>query len=430
MKVSQLSLVELYSKEKITPSIEKAILEKESFSSISPDYCRSVCKLKCKSPSFAKLLSIEVDVLIIQENIALPGKYDRAPGQQERIQMGVIKHLTDNAGMSGLTYRVIPLLKCELKPQDLKLGKPPAATTLLKCKPYLWEEIRRSKPRVILSLGTAVTKALGFKRLSNGRNRGAITRLSQGDYAHTLPDIPVVLSAHPKILSMIRQNAQGSGMWGSDYYNVILRDFQKANDLARGLKELPDLVSTIKFYKENRITFCKSVADVQACMDRIAALPESAVLSFDTETNTLDAMAVGAKLLTIQFGWRDPASGQIVAAVIPLNHRKNLFYKADEAWPLIAPMLEGSRPKVAHNGKFDILMIYWTMGTRVRNLKFDTMLMLHSISSGNQGCYGLKAAAWDFLWDLGFAGYEDLLPSLKDVEVDTDSDAEAFDTTA
>jgi hypothetical protein len=66
-----------------------------------------------------------------------------------------------------------------------------------------------------------------------------------------------------------------------------------------------------------------------------------------------------------------------------------------------------------HNGKFDVLYIASTTGVRVRNLVLDTMLLLHDIDSGIQGCYSLKTAAWDWLPDLEFAGWDDLLPPLS-----------------
>ena len=48
-------------------------------------------------------------------------------------------------------------------------------------------------------------------------------------------------------------------------------------------------------------------------------------------------MAEDAKLLCVQFGYRDIESGIIVAKVIPLWHRTNNMYNPDEAWKLITP---------------------------------------------------------------------------------------------
>ena len=422
MKVSQLTLEELFSKPKITPSIEKAIIVLSDFSAINEAYCSNICKLKCKTPESVTLLNQEVDILFIQDHRPLPGKYDRRPTQQQDVEKAVIDFIARKAGLQGLTYRITSLLKCSLEKDDLVKGKAPTATKLLKCKPYLLEEIRKVNPKVIVSLGTAASKALGFKQIGNGRDRGKIITLAEGDLKDSLPDIPVVVTAHPRILSMIRQNAQGAGMWGSDYFDVIQRDFKKAGDLARGEVTIQNVKEAVAFYRENRITFCKTVDEVNAALAILEKLDPCSVVSFDTETTGLDPLSPLAKLLTIQFGYRDPSDGVIKAIVIPLWHRRNKSYDPILVWPRIAAFLEGPTPKVAHHGKFDILYIYWTTGTRVRNLKFDTMLLLHSISSGNQGCYGLKAATWDYLYDLGFAGYEDLLPKLKSIGIDLDED--------
>jgi uracil-DNA glycosylase family 4 len=421
MKVSLLPLHELYAREKITTAVEAAIVSKEDFSAISPTYCEKVCKLKCKAPHQVKLLNDEVDILIVQDHMAPRGKFDRTEDGQEQTQRAIIDFICRQAGFAGLRYRITNLLKCKPNDEDFPKGKAPTATKLMKCKPYLLAEIERCKPKVIVSLSTAVTKALGLKKHSNTGNRGEITAGPNGS--------AVVVTLHPRVLSMIRQSASGK-FWSQDYFRVIVRDFAKAARLARGELTIPNLQDAIEFYVRNRIRFARTLDDVRDIVSQINALPERAIISFDTETTGLDPLAHDAKLLTIQFGWRDPATGQIVAAVIPLWHRENTFLDPDAAWQLIAPLLLGDRPKVAHNGKFDILYIYWTTGVRVRKLMFDTLLILHALDSGAQGTYGLKVATWDILPDLGLGGYEDLLPKLTKIkEEDEDEDGYGGATT-
>lgn len=401
-KLSTLSLSELYDRPKITPAVEREILSKDSFTAINQTYCDKVCRLRCKAPSQVRLQSNPVDILIIQDAQAPDGKFDRMPGAQEQLQRQIIDHMCKAAGMERVSYSLVSLLKCKPNNVDFPRGKAPTQTVLMKCSPYLKAEIEACKPKVIISLGTASTKALGLKKHSNTGNRGEIVQSEFGT---------VVITLHPRVLSMIRQTSSGA-MWSADYYEVIRRDFEKALRLVTGQLVIPSLEQTLERYKSERITFCQSLPDVQRAITAIDKLPANAVISFDTETTGFDPLAPTAKLLTIQFGWRDPGTGRVVAAVVPLWHRKNRFYNPDLAWKLVAPLLLSDRRKVAHNGKFDILYIYWTTGVRVKNLAFDTMLLLHSIDSGTQGCYGLKVAMWDHLPELGFAGYEDLLPDL------------------
>lgn len=401
-KIADLTLIELYEKEKITPSVESAINEKEDFSKIQPAYCEKVCKLKCKAYEQVKLRHDEVDILLIQSHNAIDGKWDRRPGMQEEIQRSIVEYIGKKAGFSGFSFRLVNLLKCPTNPEDFPNGKAPTQSRMAKCSPYLKEEIRRSKPKVIISLTTEATKALGLKKHSNTGNRGEIVDTEFG---------PVVISLHPKVLSMIRQNAKGK-LWGQDLFDVIVRDFNKAVKLIKGELRPPKMLEAIEFYVRERMVFAKSIDDVKRIMSGIQTLPENAIVSFDTETTGIDPFSKDAKLITIQFGWRDPVTKHIVAAVIPLWHRENKMYDPDEAWNYIAPYLEGSGKKVAHNGKFDILYIACTTGVRVKNLVFDTMLLAHSIDSGIQGCYSLKTIAWDLLPDLQFAGWDGLLPNL------------------
>jgi DNA polymerase I-like protein with 3'-5' exonuclease and polymerase domains len=221
---------------------------------------------------------------------------------------------------------------------------------------------------------------------------------------------------------MIRQNASGA-FWSSDFHNVIVRDFEKARLIAKGELTVKDLLESVKFYSENRVKIAKSLKDIDSFVNEINALPENMIISFDTETTSLDPMVKHAKLLCIQFGWRQPGVGE-VARVIHLWHRENNSFDPQKAWDKLVPLLTGNRMKCGHNGKFDILYIYFTTGTRVKNLAFDTMLAMHSLDSGTQGCYGLKVAVTDLLPHTGLSGYEGLLPGLtKKVDI-TDVDPE------
>lgn len=401
--ISKLPLNELYAR-KITPSVEVAIHKLENFSKISPTYCESVCRLKCKNPKGVALINDdELDILIIQDHGALKGKYDRSDNAQEIIQKNIIEFICQKAGFQGLRYRITNLLKCAPKEIDFPKGKSPSVTVLSKCKPYLLDEIARSKPKLIISLSTAVTKALGFKKHSNTANRGEIVNGN------------VLITLHPRVLCMIRQNASGK-LWGNDYFNIIKRDFEKAAAIVRGTLVIRPLEEAVEAQRKN-IRICRTIDDVSKVVDIIQNLPEGTIVSVDTETNSLDGMSEGAKLLTIQFGWRDPTTKTYVAAVVPLWHRLNTMFNPALAWKLVVPILiSPGIPKVLHNMKFDILFVYHTTGVRMEGVEFDTMLMLHALDSGIQGCLSLKTAIWDWCPDLNLGGYEELLPKLTKVK--------------
>lgn len=394
-KIIELTLQELYNKPKITPSVEEAIRQKEDFSFIQPEYCEKICRLKCKSYRNVRLTPQEVDVLIIQDHRAFTDRYKKGE-MLERTYRSIIEDLA-RRNLEGLSFRITSALKCDLEQEDLTKGnKPPSVTTQSKCHPYLQKEIELAKPKIIISLGNNATKALGLKK-SNYTNRGEIL----GN---------VVLTLHPKITTMIRQNKSGA-MWGPDYWKVIDHDFAKAGRIARGELRVPTLEEGIERNRPN-LFIARTLEDVRNAAIELQSLPKNKLLSYDTETTSLDRYSADARILCVQFGYR-LSSGLIRAIVIPLWHRANKAYDPAEAWAYIAPILENENPKIGHNIKFDILFTFVITGTRIKNVISDTMLILHNLNSGAQGTFGLKVAVWDYLADLGIGGYEDRLPKLS-----------------
>lgn len=416
--LTKLSLSELYAR-KITKSVADLIIKKDDFSKISTEWCSKACTLSCKNPSNLSLNNDKADVLIIQDYKAFDDIKFNKPGDRiERTNRSILTYIARTAFTNqDITFKVTDLMKCQIQRGDLKKGKAPTDVTIQKCKPYLLNEIERLKPKVIISLCTSVTKALGLKA-SNYSDRGDITQYK---------GIPVVISLHPRILLMLRQNSSGK-FWGPDFYSVILRDFKKATSLIKGEYDVPNLDEAIT-ESLCHIRIARTIEQVQEFTKELTKLGlGNSVLSYDTETTSLDPQAENAKLLTAQFGYRDPETGFYKAIVFPLWHRENKGYIASEAWKYIAPiLLEEKIKKIGHNMKFDVLYTYFTTGVRIKGVLFDTMLLLHSVNSGLQGMYGLKRAVIDWLPETGLAGYEDKLPKLtkikeEDVEGEEEDD--------
>lgn len=430
-KLVDLPLEDLYAKPKITSTVANAIMLKEDFSSGCARWCEKVCTLKCKNPPSAAVLvpSDQVDILIIQTHDALPDvKFGKSGERLEKKNREIIHHLMSRAIEQSSPVRlprfaVTNLTKCQIQAGDLVKGKAPSSLTLNKCRPYLLTEIAKRKPKVIVTLNTEATKALGSKH-SNTRGAGEISWVEMGG-----EKIPLVTTLHPKILIMLRQNSSGA-FWGPDFYRVIIRDFCKAINLLEGNLRVP-LLDKALADASGRIKVCKNLIEVRKGCAKVAELAaEGAVISFDTETTSLDRYWSGAKVITIQFGWRNNETGKAEAVVIPLWHRKNVWYNPDVAWKYVVPLLINPEVmKIGHNAKFDITYIATTTGVRVKGLLLDTMLLLHSLESGVQGMYGLKKAVHDRLPSTELGGYEDKLPKLtkpkkKDAEVESDEEDE------
>jgi hypothetical protein len=423
-KLTEISLEELYAR-KVTSSVEAAILTKEDFSVQSKNWCDLVCKLKCKNPPLGHNIfnKDEVDVLIIQDYKAFDDpKFKKAGGRIEQKHLDIIDHFAGLAlrrpDGSRMSIGITSLLKCQLQQVDISKGKAPTDTVIQKCKPYLLEEIRHRKPKVIITLSTSVTKGLGFAKKSNYNDRGEITQTADG--------VPVVITAHPRILVMLRQNSSGK-MWGPDFYSVVLNDFVKAAKIVNGDLSVPNLDEAIERVKK-QIRIARSIEEVAEFS--LVIYKESAknkIISFDTETSSLDPYLPTAKLITCQYGYRDD-DGVLQALVIPLWHRNNIWFNAKEAWDILAPtLLDPSIMKIGHNIKFDIIYTFVTTGLRMQGVLFDTMLIIHAINSGLQGMYGLKKAVHDWLPEIGLGGYEDKLPKLTKVKAEVDDETSEED---
>lgn len=399
-KIANMDLEDLYDlieeKGKATPAVMKALWEKEDFSTYDNDYWSSVCTTPNKHPSQIPMETDEVDVLIIQAHM---------PFDDKRRTSGYLNHLFKRqmlALLPGVSCDLTSIMKVPPRPYRASNGKMSNKYTSTHIKPYLpylLHEISVRKPKVIISLDTETTKLLGLKK-SNGGNKG-----NRGEvHISPLLDIPVVITLHMRYTNMIRQQASG-GMWGDDYYSVIERDFQKAIRLLDGM-ELKPLEQAVMEVSE-RVHVCRSLEDVREWTDVLLNAEPNQFTSWDLETTSLDPWAEDARILTSQVGIR--IDGEIVNIVIPLWHKDNIWYDADEAFEIHKQYLLRDSAKVGHNITFDITYLAVTTGVRLQGTIIDTLLALHSMDSGISGCYSLKTAVWDHLLETGLGGYEDLL---------------------
>lgn len=410
-KPAKASLEECYERieelGKTTPSIVKRIVDLEDFSEYSREYVANVCRTPKTRFPLSPMISDEVDVLVLQNHIPFPEKWKKG------VELNYMhKRQLESMMPSDISWEVTSLVK--FAPSFFnhpKTGKVQAKFTATQMKgwlPYLIEEINRVKPKVLVVTSTELCKLLDLK-MSNTNNRGEV-------HVSPLLGIPVVITLHPKVLNMIRQTSSG-GMWGDDYYSVIKRDLEKASDLVNGRLQLKDLRDTLDEVIENQVTVCKSIDDVKYWTDFLVSLPPKQFTSWDLETNSLDPWYRGinrlgeedqARILTSQVGYRRE-DGTVHSIVIPLWHRDNKAYDPDEAFEIHKAYLLRDSCKVGHNITFDICFAAAAHGVRLQGTIIDTLLALHSLDSGIKGCYGLKAAVWDYLTDSGLGGYEDLL---------------------
>ncbi len=146
----------------------------------------------------------------------------------------------------------------------------------------------------------------------------------------------------------------------------------------------------------------ETVRDLGALDLWIAAAREKGLVSFDTETNSLDAMQadiVGFSLAVCD-DTDAPASGRIRAAYVPLAHKSGTGdllgggmvenqIPLDAALARLKDLLEDpSVLKVGQNLKYDYLLLL-RYGIAIRSMD-DTMLMSYVLDSGN-GAHGMDS---------------------------------------
>ncbi|HZG68814.1 MAG TPA: DNA polymerase I, partial [Herpetosiphonaceae bacterium] len=121
--------------------------------------------------------------------------------------------------------------------------------------------------------------------------------------------------------------------------------------------------------------------------DLVRRLRDAPLIAFDCETNALlfwQAEVVGLSFAT------EPS----VAFYVPVGHREGQQLDREVVVDALRPILEdGARPKVAHNAKFDMLMLR-RMDIEVHGLAFDTMIAAQLL--GKQAS-GLKDLAFNLL---------------------------------
>lgn len=131
--------------------------------------------------------------------------------------------------------------------------------------------------------------------------------------------------------------------------------------------------------------------------------PDCNSISLDTETNTLFPHRDRLKILSLVVSW---APGY--AASIPIEHPETPW-TFEDVHPYIAQILSCAKPKIFHNAKFDLKVLY-RKNWHVRNVVWDTMLGEHLIAEDKRGFYGLKDLTKLYLPQ--YAGYEDQLHTI------------------
>jgi len=300
---------------------------------------------------------------------------------------------------------------------DSQADKKPTKKTMDYCYPLLKKELltyaRKDKPIMVFAAGPLALKALGFKFRKYAN--------VQGKFLETTIDGRRVV-AFPSMSK--RQLLTKSG-----FVEVMQRHVDQFLSTVYGLDKNIPVQTEVPFETLiKQYVFPKTLKEVRELVEMVVdfsfdgAPAHKHPIALDTETNTVNPHREKLKLLNLVVAW---APGK--AAAIPVEHPESPW-TLDEVYPCIAPLLKCRKPKVFHNGQFDIKVLK-QKGWSVNNYGWDTMLVEHLLAEDKRGFYSLKAMTKMMLPQ--YAGYEDQLQEIKariDKEVPKDDKEETEKT--
>ncbi len=209
----------------------------------------------------------------------------------------------------------------------------------------------------------------------------------------------------------------------SDYDRTTVVELFRELEFVRLLPSLPDetkVMSETAAKHDVEIRHYYIITTETALDELIARLIRAGTFTIDTETSGLNARSTDIVGISVAI-----SPGE--AFYIPLGHRTlstisqlPLSYVAAKLEPLLADM---KLQKIAHNGKFDMLVLFGKK-MKLENLSFDTMIAAHLLG---EKPIGLKALTFNKLGiemspieDLIGRGSKQISMALVDIEKTAD----------
>jgi len=287
--------------------------------------------------------------------------------------------------LMGLTGRYTYAMRCS--------KEKPVKKDILACAPLVHAELLeyavKDKPIMVFALGEKVLTSLGIAVKKYRSFQGRFTKTMLGDreviiYASLSKRQLVAKPGHIEILKK---------------HMMVFMDAVHAISKGKDIRTRTEIATlTAKYH------FPKSVSALRKLVEYITEYTSGGFdadklpLAIDTETNTVNPHRDKLKILSFVVSW---APGE--AASIPLEHPQS-YFTFEEAAPYVQRILDCAKPKILHNAKFD-LKVLWRKGWKVRNFAWDTMLAEHLLEEDKKGYYSLKELTRVMLPD--YADYEE-----------------------
>lgn len=231
-------------------------------------------------------------------------------------------------------------------------NRTPSKREIEACKHWLLAEIQSVQPKFILTLGNIPLQALtGLKGIKSHRGKPIEVEGEKLGVYHPL--VYVFPTYHPSFALRDARNEP-----------VLRRDVEQFARIVR--RGGPRVESGLNYRIVTSETFREAIEDISS----------NNVVAWDTETSGLDPFAPGFWVSSIGVATRK------YQWCFPLNHSRGPLHErfnTQKRWvQRIADAMKG-RVRVAHNGKFDTLVIAATFGIWM-DVDFDTMLAHYNLN--------------------------------------------------
>ena len=307
-------------------------------------------------------------------------------GPEGRIVRNAVLELRTNKRYSLLRPAFTYAVQCE----DETAPNPPKKV-MAQCSTYLETTIAATRPKLIVALGASAMRQLGFKH----KHKDARGRM----YSHFKYGIPTLVTFSERALMATPGLYPTFKLDLKNGYERILQEEERQHVTIDTLSKTYDLPQDAD-------------AAIELC-DYIIKYTEQGdaakwAISIDTETTTLHAHKLDAKIIALCCGW---AAGKSATILLDHPHVDEAYAaRLPAVWAAVRRLLESNKPKILHNAKFDLKFIENAYGMKVKNVAWCTLLGEHLLDEDKKGNYGLKALTAG--WLPKYCGYEDHLHDL------------------